>query len=83
MEQWEHRVTFGTPLERDFMRSVAVALTLPESMCSIYPLHLDTMGTFKLGKSVDVLREVIRCKLEPYIRDVLKAPGTILCTHGN
>jgi hypothetical protein len=83
MEQWGHRVSFGHPLERDRMDIVSVALTLPESMCSLYPLHLDTLGTFQLGTSVDVLRDVIRCKLEPYIRDVLKAPGAIICTHGH
>jgi hypothetical protein len=83
MEQWGHRVAYGSHLERDFMQTVALALTLPESMCSLYPLHLDTLGTFHLGESVDVLRTELTLKLEPYLQETMEAPKTIICTHGH
>jgi len=82
-EQWGHRVVYGDPKTKDYMNTVSLALTFPESVCSLYPLHLDTLGTFRLGTSVDVLRQALRSKLGPYVRDVLCAPETIICTHGH
>ena len=46
MEQWGHRVAFGTPLERDRTNSVAVDLSL----------YLDTLDTFRLGKVKYIIR---------------------------
>ena len=83
MEQWGHRVAYGSQSERAFMQIVAMALTLPELMCSLYPLHLDTLGTFHLGESVDVLRTELTLKLEPYLQETMEAPKTIICTHGH
>ena len=82
-EQVGRRVAYGNSTELDITKTVMMALTFPESMCSLYPMTLDALGTFQLGSSVQVLRDVIQSQLEPYIRDTMCAPTTIICTHGH
>jgi hypothetical protein len=82
-EQWRHQIQYGTPFESDIIDMFAFNITTPESMCSLYPLHMDTLGTFRLGVPCDVLQREISLWLEPYIRQTLGAPKTIICCHGH
>jgi hypothetical protein len=79
-----HELRSGTTFESSFRNYVAKGLATPEAVTSLYPLKLDTVGTFKLDPtSISVLREALHTKLDPFLKDVMKAPATIITTHGH
>jgi hypothetical protein len=79
-----HELRSGTTYESSFRNYVGKVLATPEAVTSLYPLKLDTVGTFKLDPtSISVLRDALHTKLDPFLKDVMKAPATIITTHGH